>query len=285
MSNSAKPRTGKVKVPASATSPAPVSTGPSTGQYKNSLQEVRVGSIHRAVSKSDKTLAQTVANSLRDLPSPTPTAPPSLTNALQGNLAEFLVYDLGLSHWRLFDRKFSWASNAVTPWKESSDPGLDVLAFVFSPSDKILVVEVKSSIGTGSSSITEDESSLKSDFNKLFNGTPTSRLLMRLGEAFYDLRYRREQPELVTRLNRLVGVSPTTSAGVSLIGTLVCSKGAKTTLNIQNRAKAFNDLHNWLLQQGWKPEQIEFRCIELDNLKSFMTQVIQEAARDIKAGV
>jgi len=281
MSNSVKPKTGLLKTAKPTTKPSSASTSPSAPQYKDSLQGSKLANIHREVSQNDKTLVQAFVNALRSLPSPKPDTPPPLTNALQGNLAEFLVYDLSLSHWLLFDRKFSWASNAISPWKDSSDPGLDVLAFVFKPNDKILIIEVKSSIGTGTTSITEDESSLKNDFKKLFNGTSTSRLLMRLSEAFYELKYGREQPELIRRLAGLVGISPGTSAGVKLIGTLVCSKGTRTALNVENRTKAFQELHQWLINEGWKTDQIEFRCIELDNLKEFMTQVIQEAAHDL----
>jgi hypothetical protein len=286
MSNSVKPGTGQAKPPAAMASLGSTPTKPALpNNYKESLQGVQSGNIRREISKGDKSLAKALANALRAHPSPIPSSPPPLTNALQGNLAEFLVYDLGLSHWLLFDRKFSWASNAIAPWKESSDPGLDVLAFVFHPDNKILVIEVKSSVGTGTSSINEDESSLKNDFHKLFNGTSTSRLLFRLSEVFYELKFRREEPQLVQKLSKLVGISPATSAGVRLIGTLVCSKGVKTTLNVQSRTKAFNDLHQGLIAEGWKPEQIEFRCIELDSLKDFMTRVIQEAANDIQAGV
>jgi transposase len=76
--------------------------------------------------------------------------PDSISNPqnVRANLSEFCVWELGSEHWRLFSKKFSWRAN-TDPWRDSPDPGIDILAT--DENVKVLmVIEVKSSQDDGS---------------------------------------------------------------------------------------------------------------------------------------
>lgn len=80
------------------------------------------GSLQFEVVKSNVQVAKLLASALKAQPSfDLPAKIPVMNNALQGNLAEFLAWELGEQHWFLFDRAWSWAPNAENPWKASSE--------------------------------------------------------------------------------------------------------------------------------------------------------------------
>lgn len=230
------------------------------------------------VCEDEAALVSAFVQVLKGLPAPVPDGPVQITNAIQGNLAELLVYDLGLNHWKFVERKFSWVANALSPWKESSDPGLDVLALAPTAYDRFFVVEVKSSVKTGTSSVHSKESSLRNDFEKLFSGKKNGRLPCRVAEAVWDLRYKLDKEELVGPLLQGIGVTPKTSPAVSLVGVIVCSQGVHREENAQRRNQAFKELKEMLVTAGWSEEQISLRAVELKDLKTFLRKVVDEVA-------
>jgi hypothetical protein len=123
--------------------------------------------------------------------------PDSISNPqnVRANLSEFCVWELGSEHWRLFSKEFSWRAN-TDPWRDSPDPGIDILAT--DENVKVLmVIEVKSSQDDGSDLINSQSKGLKGDFKSLFEGHGRTRLETRVcGDVAHTLRYYHGRPDL-----------------------------------------------------------------------------------------
>jgi hypothetical protein len=232
----------------------------------------------RNVVRSETKLIERFVKALRALPTPLPERRPRLQRSLQGNLSEFLVYDLGSDYWALFEKKWAWAANATTPWKKSSDPGLDILAIQNSQPLRLLVTEVKSSAISGSKLISGKSSTLKADFNGLFSSTAQGRLAMRIGAVLSDLELKMGRHDLVEPIKALVGTNPSSSPGVHLLGVLVCCLGASPQ-DQSRRERAFARLHRWLMRKGWTSAQIQLRTIEVSDVKKFLRKAIRRVVR------
>ena len=228
--------------------------------------------------RSETKLINRFVKSLSALPAPLPERRPRLHRSLQGNLSEFLVYDLGSDYWALFEKKWTWTANATTPWKKSSDPGLDILAIQHNQPLKLLVTEVKSSAISGSKLVSGKGSTLKADFNGLFSSNAQGRLAMRIGAILSDLEFKMGRHDLVEPIKALVGTNPSSSPGVHLLGVLVCCLG-DSARDQARRERAFARLHRWLLRKGWTPAQIQLRTIEVADVKKFLRRAIKRVVR------
>ena len=203
--------------------------------------------------------------------------PDSISNSqnVRANLSEFCVWDLGSEHWRLFSKRFSWPANK-DPWRESSDPGIDILA-TDENVEVLMVVEVKSSQDDGSDLINSQSRGLKGDFKSLFEGDGRTRLKTRVLDVQHDFRFQQERPDLAEKVASLVGDSPSRSPGVRLIGVLVCSDQQAQ----DKRHRAFERLHNWLLHdeddvndQKWQATQCKYFTIEFDSLTVWLDHLL-----------
>lgn len=227
--------------------------------------------------QDDKEFAQIVAAALRQHPAQPPMDKPTWSTALQGNLCEFSVWDIGERFWCLYDRHLTWTTNASSPWRSSSDPGIDVLA-LSAVEDQVLVwiIEVKSTSGGGSGTVDGKTDSLKVDFRHLFEGDVQARLLNRIGEVVSDLIFKYGDRELAQKVTDAVGTSPENSSGVFLVGTLVCRAGNRRSRSA--RSSAFERLVEWLIgKQKWNSSQIACRCIEVQDFSQWLDNVIEEA--------
>jgi hypothetical protein len=232
------------------------------------------GRLHLEVVYDDINFADAVAAALRAHPAKPPAKEPQLSNALQGNLCEFCVWDIGEGFWHIYEREWTWTTNASSPWRPSSDPGIDILALA-GDEPSVLVIEVKSSSSGGSGSITGDGSSLQTDFRHLFSSDDYSRLQNRLGTVISDLILKAKRSDLAEKVANAVGKGPGSSQGVRLVGVLICRRG-----NLQSqstRLDSFRELQAWLLEQGWRDGQIECRCIEVQDFSCWLSEVIRRA--------
>ena len=232
--------------------------------------------MHIELVTDDTEFAKVVATALRAHHAPPPSSEPGVSNALQGNLVEFCVWDLGERQWRLYERRFTWTPNANSPWRSGSDPGIDILALT-SADDKplALVIEAKSSRYDGSSLVYGGSSSLRADFEHLFTGDIQSRLAVRIGAVCSDLDFKYRSPDLSRQVKKMVGKGPSDSEKIRLVGVLVCTRGNNQSQT--KRSAAFGQLRTWLLNEGWKAEQIECRCIEVGDFLGWLRQVIRGA--------
>jgi len=245
--------------------------------YSRCFQDKRDGCVQIEFVTNDIEFAEVVATALRTHDAPPPVKEPAISNALQGNLAEFCVWDLGERRWRIYERKFTWTPNASSPWRPSSDPGIDILALTSVDDEPLaLVFEVKSSRYDGSNLVHSGNSSLRADFEHLFMGDIQSRLAVRIGAVCSDLRSKYELPDLATKVKGVVGKGPSDSENIRLIGVLVCTRGDNQSQT--TRSAAFGQLQTWLLSKGWKADQIECRCIEVGDFPNWLRQVITRAS-------
>jgi hypothetical protein len=137
----------------------------------------------------------------------------------------------------------------------------------------VFLIEVKSTDGGGSSSIAGDEKSLKSDFQYLFDeGSPEERIWGTINEVIADLKIH-GNPSLAEKVLDAIGSRPEECTGARLIGVLVCRIG-ETTRSHNARRQAFQRLHDWLLDQGWKASQCSFRCVELSDFRTWLSRIV-----------
>lgn len=234
--------------------------------------------IHRDVSLDDNAFAQRIAATLRYLMGERPRAPANgISTSLQGNLCEFSIWELGEQHWRLYHKKFTWPANAKMPWRDNSQQGIDIIA-IDDSADKVYIIEVKSTKEGGSGAIASEENSLKADFRHLFDeGSPEERIIGYVQEAVSDLKIH-GQPDLADKVKEAIGHKASECGGVYLIGVVVCQRG-ETTRSHNARKLAFQELHQWLLQQGWKAEQCDYRSVELSDFVTWLSEVVTETSK------
>jgi len=135
--------------------------------YRLCIQSQRNGCVQIESVRDDLQFADTVAAALKLHPAAPPPRVPPLSNALQGNLCEFRIWDLGERFWCFYQRDLTWTTNASSPWRSSSDPGIDILGLP-SPNGPLIVhvIEVKSSQGGGSGSIIGDKNGETSEVSQ-----------------------------------------------------------------------------------------------------------------------
>ena len=233
--------------------------------------------LQRNVSCDDASFGARIGRVLRSLLGRRPGQTPQISRALQGNLCEFCVWELGERHWALYEKQATWPANAKSPWRNSSKPGVDILA-VGTQDNAVLVIEVKSSRGRGASAVTGNQNSLKDDFRRLFaEGAPDRRIWGSIQEVVTDLILRGES-ESAARIVDSVGSRPDECTGIRLIGVLVCRKG-DTDESRRARREAFQRLHEWLREAGWGADQCEFRSVELVDFACWLSSFVDEVTR------
>jgi len=244
--------------------------------YKDVFKQIPGNPVVREFCVDEGGLANVLADALKAHAAPPPTRSPKSSNALQGNLSEFGVWDMGERYWSLFARQMTWTANADSPWKASSSDGVDILALSRRDDELfLLVVEVKSSDGRGANLVTGGNSSLQKDFDRLFQGPVQDRLPISVGKVLTSLRLVHRRTNLEERVKGMVGISPAHCSSVRLVGVLVCNQG--TARDEQARERAFNRLTDHLVNAGWGASQISYRTIETDDLAALLDDVIDKA--------
>jgi len=221
----------------------------------------------------DDRFADLVASSLRSRVGRCPAKPAKISKGLQGNLCEFCVWELGECHWQIYTRINTWPANARNPWRHGSKSGIDIVA-IDTNAETLYLIEVKSRRDEGSSAISSTEDSLKEDFRHLFEGSLDLRIWDSINEVVASL-IDSKNLDLAAKVVDAVGDTPEECTGVHLIGVLVCNGGGKPRSR-NARKRAFERLHRWLLEQGWRKEQCEYRCIELSSLGSWLNRLVSK---------
>lgn len=233
--------------------------------------------IVRDVSFDDDTFARAIVAILRSLVRRPLRRPARITRQLQGNLCEFCVWELGESRWRLYSKANTWPANAQFPWKNYSAPGIDIIA-IDDAADTVFIIEVKSTSQPDADVVSGSKDSLKADFGNLFaQGSPEERIIGCVGEVVSRLGIDGRH-ELADKVIEAVGPTPAQCEGVRLVGVLVCN-GAMAPSVHRKRRSAFNRLHEWLMEQGWRADQCEHRCVELSSLEGWLSTIVAEVTR------
>jgi hypothetical protein len=119
----------------------------------------------------------------------------------------------------------------------------------------------------------------KTDFQHLFEkGAAEERIWESINELIADLCHS-DKRDIAENIKNSIGNKPENCHGVKLIGILVCPRGDIDGTSNDKRKSAFSKLDNWLINQGWRPEQCQYRTIEVANfekwLRSFIDQVTE----------
>lgn len=242
--------------------------------YAGALQATKSAGWQRETTLSDAELARILGEALRAHTPPCPKAVPSWSNSLQGNLAEFLIWDVGDRHWRYFAKVMTDAANAKSPWKASSDPGIDIIAVRDGATVEVFLIEIKSSVNDGTGLILGEDSCLQTDFRHMYAGAVQPRIINRVGALLSDLVLRGEA-DLADKVNKCIGESPSQCNNVWLHPTLVCSDKSRHPA----RHAKMEELRNWLVNEGWQPDHIVMHVVEADCLKSVLEKVLQDVCK------
>jgi hypothetical protein len=248
-------------------------------RYRDFLLPLEDDLIQRDVCDNSDAFVEQLAQALLSLLRRRPKKVTRTSPALQGNICEFCVWELGSQHWKLYRKSFSWPANAKSPLRANSNPGVDIVA-IDDNADKVYVIEVKSTKSGGGQYIDGDSSSLKQDFSHLFEKpktAPEDRIWGSINAVVADLSIQ-GCPELADKVNAAVGDDVESSTGVQLVGVIVCKKGQDTRSH-GTRKQHFLELKSWLLSEGWKANQCKFRTVELEDFevwyKSFLRKVTE----------
>ncbi len=185
-----------------------------------------------------------------------PPPPEELSFSRQGNLAEAITMCVGAA----FRRPTPWCipKNAQRPWRDISQPDIDLLWLGFGENeidDFVVVQEVKS---TGKTNLAYADNLLK-DYAKLFSDDAQVTLRTRLQGLQTELEMAGVADELVHRLSRLAGNSPATCGrSVKLIPTLVHD------LASEHPSTRMLAIQATLTAEGWA--DVESWAIGLDDL-------------------
>lgn len=197
---------------------------------------------------------------------------------IQGNLCEFCIWELGENHWGIYKKINTTVANAKSPLIDHSQSGIDIVA-IGDDGKTIYIIEVKSSQSDGKNLIFSNSSSLKTDFQHLFEvGAVEERIWGSITELIADLSLHGKD-DIAEYVKNSVGNKPELCKGVKLIGVLVCQRSDSMNVDENDNVNAFARLHSWLMEQGWQAHQCEYHTIEIADfekwLKSFIDGVTQ----------
>jgi hypothetical protein len=233
------------------------------------------GSLRCEKCCDDDTFADRMAESLRLRMARSPAKANDVSTGLQGNLCEFCVWELGECHWQIYARSRTWPANARTPWRHRPNSGVDIVA-IDESAETVYFIEVKSSSGDGVQAISSTDDSLKADFRHLFEGSLDLRIWESVDPVVASL-IEDGNRDLAGNVVDCIGDTPSECGGVHLIGVLV-SNGGDRPRSRDARKRAFERLHGWLLEQGWRKDQCEYRSVELCNFRRWLIRLIQKVA-------
>lgn len=191
---------------------------------------------------------------------------------IQGNLCEFCVWELGENHWGIYKKLNTTVANAKSPLIDHSQAGIDIVA-ISDDGKTIYLVEVKSSQSDGKNLIFSNSSSLKTDFQHLFEvGAVEERIWGSITELIADLSLHGKN-DIAEYVKNSVGNKPELCKGVKLIGVLVCQR---SVVDGDDNISAFAKLHSWLMEQGWQSQQCEYHIIEIADFKKWLNHLLDE---------
>jgi hypothetical protein len=245
--------------------------------YSLVLNTEKDGLVFRDLSLCDDNFARLLAQSLlaMRLGSKVSNKIDEISVRIQGNLCEFFVWELGENHWEIYKKSNTAVANANSPFIGISRPGIDIVAFD-DDGKTIYILEVKSSQSDGINLIFNSASSLKADYQHLFEiGPAEERIWGSINELIADLCHQGRK-DIAENIKNNVGNKPENCKGVKLIGVLVCQRGDIDSTSNDNRKKAFNNLDSWLVNQGWRSEQCEYRTVEVTNFEKWLRNFIDQ---------
>ena len=180
----------------------------------------------------------------------------AMSNAIKGNLGEFITYQIGNSY-AFTNVEIAHAANAWDPLSRISRPDVDIVWLYFGSSeadDWAALQEVKTT-GEAPLSLADD---LITDYDKLFGENPRLTLQTRLG-ALKNKLEQQGQGNLSPRVTALGGPAPNRAHGIRLVPTLLhdAAYDSSTKMSVVRQA---------LIGRGWSIDAVECWSIALGDI-------------------
>ena len=183
-----------------------------------------------------------------------------LDTRLKGNLGESIGFYIGKTY--EFESCSAFAANALTPFRNISQPDLDIVWVMFSDDakDDIAVLQ---EVKTTSRSDLAYADRLTEDYGKLFGSDPRTTLHTRLQGIKARLRYEQNQPALADRIADIAsasGQSPRTATHFRLLPTLLHERTGTDPV------KKMVAIRSAISGLGWQPPFVKPCAIALTDL-------------------
>ena len=178
------------------------------------------------------------------------------TNAVKGNLGEFIAYQVG-KNYAFVNGEIAHSANATEPLSPISRSRLDVVWMYFGdhPSGDWAAIQEVKTTGQASLGLADD---LISDYNKLFGDDNRVRLRARL-IGLMNVLDELGLGHLSHRLTALGGSGPDSTVGIKLLPTLLHDSGIGSSAKMLAIRQA-------IMGQGWSSHAVECWSIGLDQI-------------------
>ena len=177
----------------------------------------------------------------------------SFTNAIKGNLGEFIAYQVG-KNYAFVNGEIAHSANATEPLSRISRSRLDVVWMYFgdNASDDWAAIQEVKTTGQASLDLADD---LINDYKKLFGDDHRVRLQSRL-TGLMNVLDELGRGDLSPRLAALGGLGPDSAAGIKLYPTLLHESGIESSTKMLAIRQA-------IMAQGWSSHAIDCWSIGL----------------------
>ena len=187
----------------------------------------------------------------------------SFTNAVKGNLGEFIAYQIGSSY-VFTNLTIAPTANAWDPLSKISRPDIDIVWLHFGETeaeDWAVIQEVKT---TGGATLTLADS-LITDYDKLFGENLRLTLQTRL-VALKNKLEQQGQGKYTPRVTALGGPSPSLARGIRLVPTLLHDAA-------QDSSMKMTVIRQVLIGRGWSSNVVECWSIALADLDDRLSRL------------
>ena len=187
----------------------------------------------------------------------------SFTNAIKGNLGEFIAYQIG-NNYVFTNGEIAHSANATEPLSAISRSRLDVVWMYFGDhayDDWAAIQEVKTT-GQASLELADD---LIDDYEKLFGENHRVRLQSRL-TGLMNVLDELGLGDLSPRLAALGGPGPDSATGIKLYPTLLHESGIESSTKMLAVRQA-------IIAQGWSSHAIDCWSIGLTQIDQQLEQL------------
>ena len=187
----------------------------------------------------------------------------SMSNAVKGNLGEFIAYQIG-ENYVFTNRTIALTANSWDPLSRISRPDIDIVWLYLGETeddDWAAVQEVKTT-GQDSLVLADD---LVTDYDKLFGENLRLTLQTRLGALKNRLEQLRKE-DYSERITALGGPSPNLARGIRIIPTLLHDSAIVSSTKMTAIRQA-------LIGRGWSSGVVECWTVALTNLDDRLSRI------------
>jgi hypothetical protein len=201
--------------------------------------------------------------------------PTSIPSTLTPKLVEFIVWHMLLEGIQVFEEYHAYNTQQYEWLSPTSVPGVDIYGATFLDGKwHFAVVEIKWSENCAYTQITSTTQGLVHDLKKLFEGSPSNRLVNRLSALRCLMRHNPNCSEALEGLKSVVvGPDPSRTSGVLFVGFFV-GDTAKAT-DKRGFDKAYGSFHKKAAEWGWQITQLKTYAVTGTKLADVLDSIAQ----------